>query len=49
MALTQEGSVDNIDWMNFVWFAGNGVLTLFAYPLIFAFEKPSLWYLICHY
>ena len=39
MALTQEGSVDNIDWMNFVWFAGNGALTLFAYPLIFAFEK----------
>ena len=25
--------------MNFVWFAGNGALTLFAYPLIFAFEK----------
>ena len=39
MALTQEGSVDNIDWMNFIWFAGNGALTLFAYPLIFAFEK----------
>lgn len=39
MALTQEGSIDNIDWMNFVWFAGNGALTLFAYPLIFAFEK----------
>ncbi|MDB0006892.1 HDIG domain-containing protein [Flavobacteriales bacterium] len=39
MALTQEGSIDNIEWMNFVWFAGNGALTLFAYPLIFAFEK----------
>ncbi len=39
MALTQEGSVDNIQWMNFVWFAGNGALTLFAYPMIFAFEK----------
>jgi len=39
MALTQEGSLDGIDWMNFVWFAGNGALTLFAYPLIFAFEK----------
>ena len=25
--------------MNFVFFAGNGALTLFAYPLIFAFEK----------
>ena len=39
MALTQEGSVDNIKWMNFVLFAGNGALTLFAYPMIFAFEK----------
>ena len=39
MALTQEGSIDSIEWMNFVWFAGNGALTLFAYPLIFAFEK----------
>jgi len=39
MALTQEGSVDNIKWMNFVFFAGNGALTLFAYPMIFAFEK----------
>jgi putative nucleotidyltransferase with HDIG domain len=39
MALTQEGSLDNIEWMNFVWFAANGALTLFAYPLIFAFEK----------
>ena len=27
MALTQEGSINNIDWMNFVWFAGNGALT----------------------
>ena len=42
MALTQEGSVDNIDWMNFVLFAGNGALTLFAYPLIFACEKIFL-------
>jgi putative nucleotidyltransferase with HDIG domain len=39
MALTQEGSMDNIQWMNFVWFAANGALTLFAYPMIFAFEK----------
>lgn len=39
MALTQEGSVDNIQWINFVWFAGNGALSLFAYPMIFAFEK----------
>ena len=39
MALTQEGSINNIDWINFVWFAGNGALTLVAYPLIFAFEK----------
>ena len=42
MALTQEGSIDNINWMNFVLFAGNGALTLFAYPLIFACEKIFL-------
>ena len=39
MALTQEGSIDNIKWMNFLLFASNGVLTLLAYPMIFAFEK----------
>ncbi len=39
MALTQEGSINNIKWMNFILFAGNGALTLLAYPMIFAFEK----------
>jgi putative nucleotidyltransferase with HDIG domain len=39
ISLTQEGSVDGIEWMNFLWLGANGALTLFAYPLIFAFEK----------
>lgn len=39
ISLTQEGSVDNVNFANFAWFAANGVLTLLAYPLIFAFEK----------
>ena len=39
LSLTQEGSLTNINWANFLWFGANGALTLFAYPLIFAFEK----------
>lgn len=39
ISLTQEGSVDNVNLYNFVWFTANGALTLLAYPLIFAFEK----------
>lgn len=39
MALTQEGRIDGIEWQYFAFFAANGALTLFAYPLIFAFEK----------
>ena len=39
ISLTQEVDVNNIKWINFIWFASNGVLTLLAYPLIFIFEK----------
>ncbi|MGC6428450.1 MAG: HD family phosphohydrolase [Flavobacteriales bacterium] len=39
ISLTQEGSLSNINWTNFLLFGANGALTLFAYPLIFAFEK----------
>lgn len=35
----QEGSIENIPTYNFTWFAGSALLTLFAYPLIFIFEK----------
>ena len=39
ISLTQEVDINNIKWINFIWFASNGVLTLLAYPLIFIFEK----------
>jgi putative nucleotidyltransferase with HDIG domain len=35
----QEGSIENIDWQNIAWFAISAALTLFAYPLIYVFEK----------
>ncbi|MCE5347821.1 MAG: HDIG domain-containing protein [Bacteroidales bacterium] len=31
--------IENIDWSNFKWIAGNGVMILLSYPLIFLFEK----------
>ena len=39
LEITHEGSILHINWLKFLYFAGSGVLTLFAYPLIFAFEK----------
>jgi putative nucleotidyltransferase with HDIG domain len=38
-AVTQEGSIKEIEWQNFVWFAGNGLLLTFSYPLMYIFEK----------
>ena len=35
----QEGSLRNIEWQHIAWFAISSVLTLFAYPLIYVFEK----------
>lgn len=39
MAIVQEGSISGINQMYFVWFGTSVLLTLFAYPLIFIFEK----------
>ena len=39
IAMTQEGDLSKIEWINFVYFAINGLILLFAYPLIYAFEK----------
>lgn len=39
MSVVQEGSIDGIDTMYFAWFGISVLLTLFAYPLIFIFEK----------
>jgi putative nucleotidyltransferase with HDIG domain len=39
IGITQEGSIINMDWYNYSWFAANGILLLLGYPLIFIFEK----------
>ncbi len=39
IGLTQEGDLSTMNWKNYFWFAGNGVLVLLSYPLIFVFEK----------
>lgn len=37
--LIQEGTINDINPVYFALFAGNALLTLFAYPLIYIFEK----------
>lgn len=39
MSVVQEGNIATIDTMYFAWFGISVLLTLFAYPLIFIFEK----------
>ena len=39
MSIVQEGNITTIDTMYFAWFGISVLLTLFAYPLIFIFEK----------
>lgn len=39
MALVQEGNLSHIELKYFRWFAGNGLMILVSYPLIFLFEK----------
>lgn len=39
LRLIQDGSVKNVEWMNFMWFGLNGLLVMVSYPLIFIFEK----------
>tara|TARA_R110001583_G_scaffold24456_6_gene89194 strand:- start:5040 stop:7157 length:2118 start_codon:yes stop_codon:yes gene_type:complete len=38
-AITQEGSIQEIEWQNFMWFAINGLFLTFSYSLIYIFEK----------
>ncbi len=35
----EVGSLKGIEWTNLLWFTGNFILTLLAYPLIYAHEK----------
>jgi cyclic-di-AMP phosphodiesterase PgpH len=39
MLLIQDGSFENVSQRPFILFAGNALITLFSYPLIFVFEK----------
>ena len=39
ISLMQEGRFQNIEAINYAWFAGNALLVLTSYPLIFLFEK----------
>jgi hypothetical protein len=39
ISILQEGRIQNIDPINYAWFAGNALLVLASYPLIYIFEK----------
>ncbi len=39
LSLAHTGSFENLAWLDFLYFAGGAFLTLFAYPLIFLFER----------
>lgn len=39
IGLMQEGNFTNIKFDNIIWFAGNGLLLLSSYPIIYIFEK----------
>jgi putative nucleotidyltransferase with HDIG domain len=39
LAIMQEGEISKINYYTYLWFAGNGLLLLISYPLIFIFEK----------
>ncbi len=39
VTILHEANFRAIDWMNLKWFLGNSIITLFAFPLIFIFEK----------
>lgn len=39
IAIMQERDIAAIEWMNFAWFGGNGLLVLTTYPLLYIFEK----------
>ncbi len=38
-SMIQEGNLSSIQFKTLLWFAGNGLLILTSYPLIFIFEK----------
>jgi len=39
LSLLQEGDFNQINWVDLLWIAGNGLLILTVYPLVFLFER----------
>jgi len=39
VSIMQEGDLSQINWINVLWLAGNGLLILTVYPLVFLFER----------
>lgn len=39
LSIMQEGDLAQINWINVLWLAGNGLLVLTIYPLVFLFER----------
>lgn len=39
VSINQEGDIIHIEWINFAWFAGNGILLFLSFPLVYLFEK----------
>jgi putative nucleotidyltransferase with HDIG domain len=39
LSILQEGDFSQINWINVLWLAGNGLLILTVYPLVFLFER----------
>ena len=39
LTLLQEGDFNQINWVDVLWIAGNGLLILTVYPLVFLFER----------
>jgi len=42
ISIINAESIANVNWSDYKWFAGNGILILLSYPLIFLFEKKFL-------
>ena len=39
VSIMQEGDLSQVNWINVLWMAGNGLLILTVYPLVFLFER----------
>ena len=39
VSIMQEGDLSQINWINVLWLAGNGLLILTVYPLVFLIER----------